>query len=59
MTDFLSTEFEFQKMKAQAQPRLQREKEAEKDWEDEYRKLRAQHNELRVLCNQQEDHIKK
>ena len=30
-----------------------------KDWEDEYRRLRQQHNELKVLCNEQEEHIRK
>lgn len=33
--------------------------EPEKDWEDEYRRLRQQHNELKVLCNEQEEHIRK
>ncbi len=39
--------------------RIVREKEPEKDWEDEYRKLRAQHSDLRLHCNKQEEHILK
>jgi hypothetical protein len=30
-----------------------------KDWEDDYRKLQQHHNELKVLCNEQEEHIRK
>ena len=46
-------------MSTQAGRRLAREREPEEDWEDKYRKLRAQHSELRVLCNQQEELILK
>ena len=33
--------------------------EPEKDWEDEYVRLRAQFTAQKQLCNEQEDHIRK
>lgn len=33
--------------------------EAVKDWEDEYRREKTNHNALKVRFNEQDDHIKK
>ena len=44
--------------KAKRTPRPATAEEAEKDWEDEYRKLHAKHLTLKQLCNDQEEHIK-
>ena len=33
--------------------------EPDKDWEDVWRRERQHHDELKVLCNEQEDHIRK
>ena len=40
-------------------PRIKEAPEMEKDWEDEYRRLYEKHGELKLLCSQQDDHIKK
>jgi hypothetical protein len=32
--------------------------EPERDWEDEFRKLREKHLTQKQLCNEQEEHIK-
>ena len=34
------------------------EAEPERDWEDEFRKLREKHLTQKQLCNDQEEHIK-
>ncbi len=46
-------------MAASSGRRLMKEKEPEVDWEDRYRKLRAEHSELRILTNQKEELILK
>ena len=30
-----------------------------KDWEDEYHRLKVKFDEMKIVCNQQEDQIKK
>ena len=40
-------------------PRVKEAPEMDKDWEDEYRRLYEKHGELKLLCSQQDDHIKK
>jgi hypothetical protein len=40
-------------------PRIKEAPEMGKDWEDEYRRLYEKHSELKLLCSQQDDHIKK
>lgn len=39
--------------------RMVREVEPEKDWEDEYKRLKEQFIAQKQLMNEQEDHIKK
>lgn len=42
-----------------ATPRPVRPAEPEKNWEDEYKRLREENIALKQLCNEQEDHIRR
>ena len=39
--------------------RMPRQAEPEKNWEDEYKRLREENIALKQLCNEQEDHIRR